>query len=215
MNLKHIAACIFLLATAGCGKPALKDAPGVVILSVYNYASPEFLTLYEKLLIPACERTHPNIRAKMNASMGDQGYDAKLLPLIADGMPPDLFHATQRNFPFYAARDVVMPLGKMATSEPAFGTFLKNTLAVAILAPLGQTLSSATVAYAFARMRFPYRNALFVLVRSTMMLPPQVTMIPSFILFTLPRWIDSLKPLIVPAYFGGGAFSSSSCASSS
>lgn len=87
-----------------------------------------------------------------------------------------------------------------------FGIFLKNTLTVAILAPLGQTLSAASVAYAFARMRFPFRNALFVLVLSTMMLPPQVTMIPTFILFTVPRWIDSLKPLIVPAWFGGGAF---------
>jgi multiple sugar transport system permease protein len=39
-----------------------------------------------------------------------------------------------------------------------------------------------------------------------MLLPPQVTMIPTFILWTIPGWIDSLKPLIVPAFFGGGAF---------
>jgi multiple sugar transport system permease protein len=43
-------------------------------------------------------------------------------------------------------------------------------------------------------------------VLATMMLPSQVTMIPTFILFTIPGWIDSLKPLIVPAFFGGGAF---------
>jgi multiple sugar transport system permease protein len=38
------------------------------------------------------------------------------------------------------------------------------------------------------------------------MLPPQVTMIPTFIMWTIPGWIDSLKPLIIPAFFGGGAF---------
>jgi len=45
--------------------------------------------------------------------MGDAGYDAKLLTLIAGGMPPDIFHVTQQNFPFYAARDVVMPLAQV------------------------------------------------------------------------------------------------------
>ena len=55
-------------------------------------------------------------------------------------------------------------------------------------------------------MRFPGREVLFILVLSTMMLPAQVTMIPQFILFTKLRWIDTLKPLIVPAFFGGGAF---------
>jgi len=87
-----------------------------------------------------------------------------------------------------------------------FALFLKNTLLVAIGATIGQVFSAASVAYAFARLRFPFRDALFVLVLSTMMLPAQVTMIPNFVLFTIPKWIDSLKPLIVPAYFGGGAF---------
>lgn len=87
-----------------------------------------------------------------------------------------------------------------------FGIFLQNTVLVAVLATLGQTFSAASVAYAFARMKFPFKEPLFLLVLSTMMLPPQVTMIPNFVLFTIPRWIDSLKPLIVPAFFGGGAF---------
>jgi multiple sugar transport system permease protein len=87
-----------------------------------------------------------------------------------------------------------------------FHLFLKNTLLVAGLCVIGQTLSAASVAFAFARLRFPFREPLFLLVLATMMLPPQVTMIPQFILFTIPGWIDSLKPLIVPAFFGGGAF---------
>lgn len=87
-----------------------------------------------------------------------------------------------------------------------FHLFLKNTLTVALLATAGGTMAAASVAYAFARMRFPFKDAAFLLVLSTMMLPPQVTMIPQFILFTIPRWVDTLKPLIVPALFGGGAF---------
>ena len=87
-----------------------------------------------------------------------------------------------------------------------FHVFLKNTLTVTLLCVIGQTLSAAMVAFAFARLRFRFRQPLFLLVLSTMLLPPQVTMIPTFILWTIPGWIDSLKPLIVPAFFGGGAF---------
>lgn len=87
-----------------------------------------------------------------------------------------------------------------------FNIFLKNTLLISVLSVIGETLSASLVAFAFARLKFPGRDALFVLVLSTMMLPAQVTMIPTFIMFTVPGWIDSLKPLIVPSFFGGGAF---------
>ena len=96
---------------------------------------------------------------------------------------------------------------KTALTLLPFDLFLYNTLTITLLCVVGQTLSASLVAFAFARLNFPYRNALFLLVLSTMMLPPQVTMIPTFILFTKGLgWIDSLKPLIVPAFFGGGAF---------
>jgi multiple sugar transport system permease protein len=97
---------------------------------------------------------------------------------------------------------------KTALANPSlpFHTFFKNTLVIAVLCTIGQTGSAALVAFAFARLRFPLREPLFLLVLSTMMLPPQVTMIPQFVLFTIPGWIDTLRPLIVPAFFGGGAF---------
>lgn len=87
-----------------------------------------------------------------------------------------------------------------------FDLFLMNTVTITALCIIGQTLSAACVAFAFARLNFPLREPLFLLVLSTMMLPPQVTMIPQFILFAKIGWVDSLKPLIVPAFFGGGAF---------
>jgi len=120
MKARYPAAVVAALALTGCGPARHKDPPGVVTLSFYNYASPEFLALYNNELIPAFERRHPNIRIQMTTSMGDAGYDAKLLTLIAGGMPPDIFHVTQQNFPFYAARDVVMPLDQVAKSDSAF-----------------------------------------------------------------------------------------------
>jgi multiple sugar transport system permease protein len=87
-----------------------------------------------------------------------------------------------------------------------FRLFLQNTLLISVLATFGQTFSAACVAFAFARLKFPYRDGLFLLVLSTMMLPAQVTMIPQFMMFAKLGWVDTLKPLIVPAFFGGGAF---------
>jgi multiple sugar transport system permease protein len=68
-------------------------------------------------------------------------------------------------------------------------------------------LTTATlVAYGFARFRFPSRDALFLLVISTVLLPREVVIIPTFLLFKALGWLDTLLPLIVPSFFGGGAF---------
>jgi len=91
---------------------------------------------------------------------------------------------------------------KQALTVLPFHLFLKNTLTITLSCIVGQTLSASLVAFGFSRMRFPGRDVLFIMVLSTMMLPAQVTMIPTFILFTKLRWIDTLKPLIVPAFFG-------------
>ena len=110
-----------------------------------------------------------------------------------------------RNRPFFPPHPAWGNYTEALTQLP-FGVFLQNTLTVAILSMIGQTTTAAMVAFAFARLRFPHRDKLFLLVLSTMMLPPQVTMIPTFILWTVPGWVDSLKPLIIPSFFGGGAF---------
>jgi ABC-type glycerol-3-phosphate transport system permease component len=77
-----------------------------------------------------------------------------------------------------------------------------NTTLIATLVVLGVALSSSLVAFGFARLDFPGRNALFVLVLSTMMLPRIVTIVPQFILFQKLGWLDTFKPLIVPYWFG-------------
>jgi ABC-type glycerol-3-phosphate transport system permease component len=94
---------------------------------------------------------------------------------------------------------------KAVTVIPFFN-YLKNTLTVTVVRLVGTVLTSALVAYGFARLRAPGLDTLFLIVLSTMMLPGQVTLIPTFIIFSKIDWIDTFLPLVVPAYFGGGAF---------
>jgi multiple sugar transport system permease protein len=77
-----------------------------------------------------------------------------------------------------------------------------NTATIATLATLGVVVSCIPVAYALSRMRWRGRNASFLVVLSTIMLPVQVTIVPLYILFVRFGWIGTMKPLIVPLFFG-------------
>jgi ABC-type glycerol-3-phosphate transport system permease component len=87
-----------------------------------------------------------------------------------------------------------------------FHLFFKNTAIVTGVNVIGEALSCSLVAYGFARLRFPGKKLLFMLVLSTMMVPFYVVMIPRFILFKELGWINTLLPLTVPLLFGGAAF---------
>ena len=81
-----------------------------------------------------------------------------------------------------------------------------NTMMIVVGTLAGIVMTSTLCAYGFARLRFPGRDTVFILMLASMMLPSQVTIIPTYILFRELGWLDSFKPLIVPAWFGGGAF---------
>jgi multiple sugar transport system permease protein len=87
-----------------------------------------------------------------------------------------------------------------------FRLYLRNSLLVAFLSVIGMVLSSSIVAYGFSRVQWRGRDATFVLVLATMMIPFTVIMAPQYLLFKHLGWIGSFKPLWVPAWFGG-AFS--------
>jgi len=87
-----------------------------------------------------------------------------------------------------------------------FALYYRNTITIAALSTLGATLTSTLAAYAFARLRFVGRNFWFVALLSTLMLPDIVTLIPTYVIFRTLKWIDTLYPLIVPSWLGGGAF---------
>ncbi len=87
-----------------------------------------------------------------------------------------------------------------------FDLFLQNTLFIAAVAVLGTVLSSSWVAFGFAVLQWPGRDKIFYLMLATMMLPPQVTMIPMFVIFTALGWTNSYLPLLVPAFMGNAFF---------
>jgi ABC-type glycerol-3-phosphate transport system permease component len=88
----------------------------------------------------------------------------------------------------------------------SFLLLTKNTIFITTISTVGVVLSSALVAYGFARLDFAGRDRLFIVCISTMMLPGIVTMIPSYVMFAKIHWVDTFLPLTVPAFFGGGAF---------
>ncbi len=83
-----------------------------------------------------------------------------------------------------------------------FGRFLLNSAIYSVGAVIGTVLSSTLVAYGFARLKFWGREFWFIVLLGTLMLPSQVLLIPQYIIFRDLGWLDSLKPLIVPTFFG-------------
>jgi multiple sugar transport system permease protein len=93
-----------------------------------------------------------------------------------------------------------------ALTRLPFALYLRNTLIITFLSLVGQVGSSALVAFGFARLRFFGRDPLFFLMLSTMMLPPIATLIPTYVMYVKLGWVNTFLPLVLPAFFGGGAF---------
>jgi len=88
-----------------------------------------------------------------------------------------------------------------------FNLFAFNTIfKYAIPATIGTVLSSALVAYSFARLRWPGRDTLFAICLATMMIPFQVKLVPLFIIFKHLGWINTYLPLVVPSFFADAFF---------
>ena len=82
-----------------------------------------------------------------------------------------------------------------------FLRLLGNTTMYAVVTMIGAVLSAAFVAYGFARFNFPYKNALFLILISTIILPPQVTLVPTYAFFVRIGWVPGWWPLIIPQFF--------------
>lgn len=91
--------------------------------------------------------------------------------------------------------------GKVFQEVP-FDKYFVNTAWLVGWNVLGQVLSVTLIAYGFARLRFPGRDILFLLLLGTLMVPSQVTLVPQFILFAKLGWVNTYLPLIVPAFTG-------------
>jgi multiple sugar transport system permease protein len=84
----------------------------------------------------------------------------------------------------------------------SFVTFYKNTFLIVTISTVGAILSSAIIAYGFARIKFRFKRFWFVVMMLTMMLPFEIIMIPQYIMFNWFGWIDTYLPLILPTFFG-------------
>ena len=94
-----------------------------------------------------------------------------------------------------------------AWTELPFNLWLYNTvIKYAIPATVGTVVSSAIAAYGFARLEWRLRDILFAVCLATMMVPGQVTLVPLFIVFKKLGWVNTLMPLVIPSFFGGGAY---------
>ena len=89
-----------------------------------------------------------------------------------------------------------------AWQQSQMGRALLNSMFIAVTSTAGNIVVSSMVAYAFAKIDFRFKSALFMLVLATVMIPYQVTLIPLFIIFKNLGWINTYLPLIVPALFG-------------
>lgn len=87
-----------------------------------------------------------------------------------------------------------------------FGLFFKNSLFITIIATVGTVLSSAFVAYGFARFKARFSGLLFTILLATMMLPTQVTLIPQYLMYNKLGMVNTYFPLLIPSWLGGGAF---------
>ena len=87
-----------------------------------------------------------------------------------------------------------------------FNIYFKNTMIIAILNQIAILLTASFCGYGFARIEFPGRDFWFGVALATLMLPYFVIMVPQFVLFSRIGWMDSFLPLVIPPFFGGGAF---------
>jgi multiple sugar transport system permease protein len=93
-----------------------------------------------------------------------------------------------------------------ALTYKPFGLYLRNTLVIVTLNVIAVVFTSSFCAYGFARMRFWGRDFWFGIVIATLFLPYAIMIVPQFIMFSRLGWVDTILPLTVPQFFGGGAF---------
>lgn len=90
--------------------------------------------------------------------------------------------------------------------QPMMWKWIQNSFTISFFVAAGAVVSSSIVAYGFSRFANKYRDRLFPLVLLTLMIPPSIMMIPSYVLFTKLGWVDTWLPLIVPAWLGGAYY---------
>lgn len=115
--------------------------------------------------------------------------------------PQELIKGTEVFFP----QDPQWENFKIAITVVPFFKYLFNSIFIVVFAVIGTLFSSTLSAYAFARLKWPGRDTLFIVMLATMMIPAQVLLIPTYIMYSKIGWLGTRLPLTVPYFFGGGS----------
>jgi len=167
--------------------------------------------------IPAVTRS-PNRRSKLNLTkiITEIAKYSLLILLSASFLLPFYWmisSAVKNDAQVYTVPPVLLPIPARwinfweAWNIDNFNLYVFNTIfRYAIPATIGTLVSCTLVAYGFARIRWPGRDILFAICLMTMMVPFQVQMVPLFIIFKHLGWINTYRPLVVPAFFGSAYY---------
>jgi len=115
--------------------------------------------------------------------------------------PAELLEGTAAFFP----RNPQWSNFRTAVTVIPFLRYLMNSVIIVVLVICGTLFSSTTAAYAFSKLRWKGRDRWFVVMLATMMIPLQVILIPTYVMYAHIGWLGTRLPMVVPAFFGGGA----------
>jgi multiple sugar transport system permease protein len=183
---------LYLLSTSVKDRDQLRQSPPPLIpiatttVEINGQAEPLYqVTLNGQVREMALIKNRPEGKGLfIEPSAPDQMYEL----VIADQTPLRHLEIHWENYP-------------EALKQMKFSKLLVNTLLVTFLGMAGMLFSCSLVAYGFSRFRAPWLNVLFILLLSTIMLPSQVRLLPTYVLFNKLGWVDTLLPLIVPQFF--------------
>ena len=105
--------------------------------------------------------------------------------------------------PKFIPNPIVLDNYSNATSQLPIFKYFYNSLFVSVITTIGQVIIASMAGFAFAKLNFKYKEALFLIILATMMIPPQVNIIPLFYVMKELHWIDTFQALIIPGLFGG------------
>ena len=118
---------------------------------------------------------------------------------------PPLLWPGEKGIHFENYTQVFSIFGNNESGMPYMISYFLNTLLVVLLSTIGVLFSSSFVAFGFCKIRFKGRNAMFMVVLATMMIPAAVTMVPLYVIFSALHLTNTTTPLWLPMWFGGGA----------
>ncbi len=106
-----------------------------------------------------------------------------------------------RNWTFQNYIDGIKGIGGIP-----FWQFIFNSLKIAVIATIGAVISSTFISYGFARIHFKGKGFWFACMLVTMMLPTEIIMVPQYLWFSKLNWINTIRPMTIPSYFGQAFF---------